>query len=614
MAKRFSIETVFGAVDKITAPVARMQSRVGKFTRSMERGLRRVSGATKKVGAAIKSASLVASGAILATGAALLDVIKTGAQFEETIVGAAAKFPGEIRKGTAAFKELSDAAKLTGKTTEFSASEAAAGLNFLAMAGFDAKSAIAALPGVVNLATAAGIELGQATDIASDSLGAFGLATKDAAQLGKNLARVNDVIAKTTTGANTNVEQMFEAIAEGAPIATAAGASVETFAALVGKLADAGIKGGKAGTTLKNVFLRLSAPVPKAAKALEKYGIVTKDADGNLRDVVDILGDMDKALGGLGTAERAEVLDKIFGKIPIAGVNVLLKTGTENINSFRKGLENAEGSSKTLADTMRDTVVGSFKSLMSSIEGVKISIFEMSSGPLKEVIDSMTEWVRANEGLISSKIGGFLKFLITNFSEIVSWAKKIAIGLAIFATIGIILKGFILVMTAVNLVMLLNPIGLIVLGIVALIAGITAAIIWVDQFTDAFKVLGNVVDSVKGFFGFGDELPKEIKGPKVVFDKNSKIPDMSATDKVFSDQVRGLQGGGGEEAEREREQRIAEIKAAAIITPAERITRSIQETSETNKSEVTILTPGGQAEVTGGKLPSGITLQPSGSL
>lgn len=585
MSKRFSVDSVFRAVDKITAPVARMGKSVGKFTRKMEIGLRRVAGAASKIGGAMKSAAIVTGGALLTVGVGLLDVIKTGAKFEQTIVSAAAKFPGEIKKGTAAFDALSQAAKQTGKTTEFSASQAAEGLNFLAMAGFSAEAAVAALPGVVDLATAANIELGAATDIATDSLGAFGLATKDPIQLGKNLARVNDVIAKTSTGANTTVEQMFEAIAEGAPVATGAGASMETFAALVGKLADAGIKGGKAGTTLKNVFLSLSAPTGRAAGALEDMGITTRDQEGNLRDVVAIFGEMEGALGKLGTAERSEVLKDIFGKIPIAGVNVLLETGAKNIDSFRTGLVGASGANKEMAATMRDTVIGSFNSLTSSIEGVKISIFDMNKGPLKDVINSMTEWVRTNEKFIASTIGDFLRMLIDNFENIVIWVKRIGIALAVFATATIILKSFILVMTALNIVMALNPIGLIVLGVAALVVGIIAAITWIASFTDAFDGLGDAVDAVAGFFGFGDE---EVK-VKAVGGKG-----------LFGD---GEEAGGG-----------AEGPPVAMVSPQERVARSIEERRETSRAEVTITDQTGRARVAGdGKLPAGVALESSGS-
>ncbi|MCK5601860.1 phage tail tape measure protein, partial [Candidatus Pacearchaeota archaeon] len=212
MAKRFSIEAVFKAVDKMSAPVSRMQNRIGKFTRKMDRGLRKVNKSVGRFAQKMKKGALIVGASLAIIGAGLLNVINTGAQFDQTLVNAAAKFPGEIRKGTKEFILLEDAARQVGRTTEFTAIQSAEALNFLAMAGFNAEQSVKALPGVVDLATVAQSDLATATDIATDSLGAFGLMTKDAGKLGKNLARINDVIAKTSTTANTNIMQLFEAV------------------------------------------------------------------------------------------------------------------------------------------------------------------------------------------------------------------------------------------------------------------------------------------------------------------------------------------------------------------------------------------------------------------
>ena len=514
MAGRFSVEAVFKAVDRVSAPVTRMQNNIGKMTRSMESGLNRANKSMNNFGEGIKRGALYATASLGTVSVALADIIKTGATFEQTLVNAAAKFPGEVKKGTPAFKMLEDAARKTGAATEYSASQAAEALNFLAMAGFDAESAVAALPGVVDLATAAQVDLATATDVASDSLGAFGLMTKDSVQLGKNLSRVNDLIAKTTTSANTTVELMFETIKEGGPVATAAGASMETFAALTGELANAGIKGGKAGTVLKNMFIRLQAPTGAAAKTIKRLGIQLTNQDGSLRDITQIIGQFNKATKNMGAAQKAAALQSVFGMEAIAGVNVLMNAGEDQLKAYRTQLENAGGSAKTMAATMRNTLQGRFKSLMSAIEGVKISIFSMNEGPLSDVVDLMTEWVRANGQLIASKIGGFLKMIIENFSTIVLWGKRIAIAIGIFIALTSVLRTFVLVMTAVNLVMALNPIGLIVLAIAAAIAAIAALIFWWDEIKAAMISFGEtVVDKVIGAFNWLKEVFTSLPGP-----------------------------------------------------------------------------------------------------
>lgn len=609
MAGRFSIDAVFRAVDKITAPVTRMQNRVSKMTRSMERGFRRLNKVVSKFGGLAKKGAIAATGALALLSVAMVSTVATGAEFEQTLVSAAAKFPGEVRKGTEAFEKLSEAAKKTGATTEFSASQSAQALNFLAMAGLNVESSIAALPGVVDLATAANIDLGEATDVATDSLGAFGLATKDATQLGKNLARINDVIAKTTTTANTDVASMFETISKGAAVATAAGASLETFAALTGALANASIKGTVAGTTLKNVFTSLAKPSTEAQKVFKRLGVATQDSEGNMRDVIDVLGDIDKALGKSGTAGRLKDITTLFGKIPLAGVTTLLKTGTKQLKEYRKTLEGAGGASKKMADTMRDTVIGRFKGLMSAIEGVKIAIFDLSSGPLADVIDKMTAWVRANQNVIATNLGKWMAEIIASFSNIdkwldkvianfetlVVWAKRIGVALGVFIAFTAILKTLVLIMTAVNLVMALNPIGLMVLGVAALIVGLTLLFTWLEDITAAF-----------------DSMPLFIKlllAPlRLVLAAMQGIKDLAGgAIKLF-----GFGGEEEEEGENGRSTTATSAVAPQVVTAHEQAARSIEEQITKNISEITIRDETGRAEVSGGKLGTGVTLQPTG--
>ena len=651
MARRFSVEAVFKAKDRMTAPVSRMQNRVSKMTRSMTRGYRKLNKVVGKFAAGVKKGSLVVVASLAATSAAMASVIGTGAEFEQTLVNAAAKFPGEIRKGTEAFEQLEKAAKKTGSSTEFSASQAAGALNFLAMAGFSAEGAVAALPGVVDLATAAQVDLATATDVASDSLGAFGLMTKDTSKLGANLARINDVIAKTTTSSNTTVEALFETIKDGAPIATTAGASLETFAALAGELANSGIKGSKAGTTLKNMFLSLSAPSAGASKLLKKLGVTTQDSNGDLLDIVDILGNLNGSLAGLGTAQKSGVLEGIFGKIPIAGVNILLASGSKRLNEYRTQLEGASGASTEMAKVMRDTLQGRLNSLTSAVEGVKISIFSMTDGPLSDAIDKTTEWVRANEALIATNVGGFISDIVSNFSEIVGWIKKIAIGLAVFIAFTTILKTLGLVLTVVNLLMAANPVTLVILGIMLLIAAITALVFWWDNLVAAFRGTSDMVSGVIAALGFllgpiglliaaGALLIKHWEPVKEFFiglwDSVGSAFDtalermLSVVDKIkaamsfVKDKAAGVTsffgfGDDGEAAPKTPGVQSGESSQAQggaspqVISPQDRVAKSIEERRSTSSAEVTIRDETKRAEVTGGKMGNGIQLTPSGA-
>jgi TP901 family phage tail tape measure protein len=571
MAGRFSVEAVFKAVDKVTAPVTRMQNRVGKMTRSMERSFNRLNLGVKNFTDNVKKGAIAVTAALALSTGAMANVISTGAEFEQTLVAAAAKYPGEIRKGTEAFKQLEDAARKTGATTEFTASQSAQALNFLAMAGFNAENSISALPAVVDLATAAQVDLATATDIATDALGAFGLSTKDPAKLTKNLARVNDVLAKTATTANTTIEQLFESMKKAGPVATTAGASIETVAALMGTMANSGIKAEKAGTAVANMFLNLTTPSSKAAKVMRKLRVNVLDANNQMRDVPDILGDLNKAIAPLTKAQRLSVLESIFGREGLAGVATVVEGGADAFKAYRKQLEGATGASGTMASVMRDTLQGRLNSLKSAVEGVKISIFSMTEGPLSDVIVRMTDWVRANEDLIASKIGGFLALVLNNLDAIGSALLAIGKGVAAVIALGIALKTVSAVLGIINLIMMANPI---VLGIMAAVAAVALLSGKLDPVLEIIKSIGSgisdafsAVGSLGAIFGMGDDEDKKAQ---------AAVPQM--------------------------------------VSPQDRVARSVQESRTTSTAEVTIRDETGRAEVTGGKLGGGLALEKTGAL
>lgn len=636
MAGRFSVEAIFKAVDRITSPINKMQRGVARLTRKMGNSFKRLNRQMDTFASGMKRAAVATTIAFTLAAASMANVIGVGAEFQQTLVNAAAKFPGQIRRGTEAFELLSDAAREVGRTTEFTAVQSAQALNFLAMAGFNAEQSIGALPGVVNLATSAQVDLATATDISTDSLGAFGLLVDDAAQRSRNLARINDALAFTATSANTGLVQMFEAIRDGAPAAVAAGASVETITTLIGKMADSGIKGTKAGTGLKNIFLAIGAPGSAAARVFRKLGVATLDASGNVRDALDVFEDFSKTVLKLPTGTQLQVFKEIFGKIPIAAAIGLTKAA-KGMKAFREETEKAIGINQKMALIMRDTVLARFKNLQSAIESVKITLFDMNEGPLADTIDKMTQWVRANEQLIATKINDFIQLIVSNIDEIgtrISQITKltaafIALNIAVkilsltFVIIngiiitlsvtlgilktgliavafvaGILSKAFIALGTIIVLAFLLNPVGLFIAGIAAVI-GLAALIIvaWdpVKQFFNDLgvsiggklfdavqKVKGAMID-IKGFFGF-DTVVNPLAHITTVTG-GAAANDLNANQDI----------------------------SPQVVTPAERIARNIEEQRSTSTSEVTIRDETGRAELTSGTLGNGLTLDKTGS-
>jgi TP901 family phage tail tape measure protein len=490
-----------------------MQQRMQRFIRTTVVGLRSVNRATDKMVRGLRTGAVAMGASLAILGVGLADVAKTGATFEQSIVNAAVKFPGVIRKGSEAFQELSDAAREMGRTTEFTASQAAEALNFLAFAGFSAEQSIASLPKVIDLATASQTDLARATDITTDTLGAVGLMTKDVTQLEKNLTRVNDVLVATTTTANVNMEALFETVKEAGPVGTMAGQSLETIAGLAAAIGNAGIKGSRGGTTLKNMFLRLVNPVGAARKELRRLGVELKDSEGNFLQMIDVLDDIRQgfARGELGTADMAAVIDLIFGKRAVAGASTMLTLTNEELIEVIMRIKEMEVSSKEMAATMRDTVQTQFLTLKSAIESVKISIFDLNKGSLSNLLDNTIKWVRANEDLVAIRVTDFIDGIVLHLDDILRVGKKVLIFLGTFMGLLIGLQIFTTVVTAIAL--LATPVGLVTAGVFLLVGAIALAVTnWDDlraaienpmtvdnQFLRGLAVIANAFETILGW-------------------------------------------------------------------------------------------------------------------
>lgn len=603
MAKRFSIEAVFKAVDKMSAPVSRMQNKIGKFTRKMDRGLRKINKTVGRFAQKMKKGALIVGASLAIMAAGLLNVINVGADFGRAIGSAAAKFPDDIKRATKAFEELKDAARDVGRTTEFTATQAAQGLNFLAKAGFNAKFAIDSLKSFADFTTAAELDdFGRATDIATDALGAFGLNTGNTAQKVKSLNRIMDVMVKTTIKSNTNVEELFETIKLGGAAATSSGQSIETYGALMGTLAGNSIKASIAGTSVRTIMLALIGVGQKSAATFKKLNIKMADNAGNIRNSISVLDELRKKLGKLSQIERQRTIEAIFGKRALSAASIFLSETGKGLRDFERILLESGGTVQRVAGFIRNDVRGSIDSFKSAIESAKLSIFNMNEGALKDTIDRMTEWIRANEELIASKIGGFLASLIENLDGIVAVLKGIGIGLAVFGTLFISLKTLILIMTAVNLVMAANPAVLIFLAIVAAIALVIAAILLIRKHWDKLKaVFSNLPIPVKiALAALAGPFLLIMTAIQFIIDNWDKITG------AFSAVGRFL--GFGDEDEKEQ----SAGERPGTISPQERTARFIEESRTTNTAEVTIRDETGKAELTSGTLGPGLKLQSSG--
>jgi TP901 family phage tail tape measure protein len=304
------------------------------------------------------------------------DIAMTGAAFKQEIATV-----GGITRATAAdFDKLEQIARDMGETTEWSAGQSAQGLQYLAMAGFDVRQQIAALPEVLDLATAGQIDLGRASDIASNALTAMRLPVEE-------LSRVNDTFVATITSSNTNMEMMAESFKYAAPVAAGYGMRIETLSALIGMLGNAGIQGSMAGT-------QLAASFSDVNKVFDRYGVSTVRADGSTKDLVDAISLLEER-----GATAGEIME-IFGERSGRAILALLGQGTEAIRAYITEIENAEGATRSLADRMRDTFNNELKAFNSALESVKIDIFDEYEDDLRSALQDSTRWVRDHKSEI----------------------------------------------------------------------------------------------------------------------------------------------------------------------------------------------------------------------
>ena len=395
----FNVSTAFTSKDKVSSAFRNMDRNAGKFGKSASNAFRKAGRSGSRFGDIVKgilSASAIKRGlGLLSRG--LSSVGNEFVSFDDRATSAISKF-NEINiateQGQKAFARLKTAARETGAQTEKTAAESAQALDLLALAGFNLEQSIANLPGVVDLSTASQLEMERATEIATKSLGAYGLKVKDVSKLQKNFTRVTDLMTATTTSSETNLETLFESVAAGAGTFVSAGQKIESFNALVGKLAGQAVTGEKAGTALRNIILRLAAPVPKAQKLLDKFGITVQDQEGNFRDIISVISDFEKRLRTVGDVQRLAALDTIFGKKSVEAFDKLIKIGSKDLRAYRVELLKSGGTTKKISDIMRDSLGNRIRVLASSAIEMGFRFLKAFDGKGRKGIDILTEAVR----------------------------------------------------------------------------------------------------------------------------------------------------------------------------------------------------------------------------
>ena len=284
---------------------------------------------------------------------------------------------------------LTKVAKEMGSTTKFTATQAADALNYLALAGYDADKAAEVLPSVLNLAAAGGMDLAYASDLVTDAMASLNIEANK-----QNVDDFGNKLAKAASKANANVSQLGEAILTvGGTAANLKGGTTELTTAL-GLLANVGIKGAEGGTHLRNIILSLQSPTDDATKLMQKLGLRVYDAQGNMRGLNDILGDLNGALDGMTQGQKDSIINQLFNKTDLAAVNGLLAAQGEQWDTLAAQIDSADGAMGQMAETQQDNLQGVMTSLGSAFEGLQLAVYNEMEPSLTDLGNYGIECVR----------------------------------------------------------------------------------------------------------------------------------------------------------------------------------------------------------------------------
>lgn len=551
--------------------VAHLKVEMGEFTNSLNvakneiestsgkfDGIAKAGGALKSVGTAL-TASVTAP--VMAAGAA---AVKMTTDFNASMSKVQA-LSGATGKE---LEMLRDKAKEMGATTMYSATECADALSYMALAGWDANESTAALPGVLNLAAASGMDLAQASDLCTDYMSAFGMAASEA-------GRMADVLAYAQANSNTTTEQLGEAFKNCAVNANAFGLDVEQTTALLGKLADQGLKGSEAGTALNAVFRDMSSKMEDGAIKIGDMSVKITDAQGNFRDMADIVRDVNKATDGMSESERMVALQSTFTADSIKAMGILCGTGADQIDEFTQALYGSKGAAEDMADAMNDNLQGDIQEMKSAFEAAAIAIGEKLDPVFRGLVQTVTKVVSAFSKLpapvltvimvlagILAAVGpiliimgqlmislknireGFLMLkalkaasIFTNMVNPITLVKGAFLSLK-----GVIMNTVIPALSSLWAFMLANPITFVIAAIVALVA--IFVVLWkkCDWFREFWINLWNslkdavlkfyndnkaIFDAVVQFFSKAWEAIKTVFGGFITFLKGIFTGDMS---------------------------------------------------------------------------------------
>ncbi|EMA0938191.1 phage tail tape measure protein, partial [Escherichia coli] len=483
--------------------------RTEQYNNQLERerqALARVTRARERYSRAQETAGKLKTGGALAIGAATAGGYAAG-RFLQPAIGFGKEMSRvqaltRIDKNSPQFKALREQALKLGSETQFTASDAASGQSFLAMAGFTPQAIQAALPGVLNMALAGGVELGETADIGSNILTQFNL-TAD------QMDRVGDTLTAAFTRTNTDLRALGETMKYTGPVAAKLGISLEEAAAMAGMLANNGLRGSDAGTAMRASLSRLASPPKAAADALKELGVSVADARGKMRPMEDVLLDLYKATQKYGQVDQVSFFKGIAGEEAFVGLQTLVAAaGSGELQKLTRELQGARGEADRVAKVMADNLDGDLKNLDSAWEGLRIRISDLVDGPLRSVTQWLTRVLEKITSLAQAHPVLTRQLLIAGGALLAMTATIGSLSLVIgglYGKLATLRLGFDILTRSMNVVRVLPALWGMVTGSVSLLGGAIGALfspvgLIVAALAGAAVLIWKYWDPIRAFF------------------------------------------------------------------------------------------------------------------
>lgn len=483
--------------------------RTEQYNNQLERerqALARVTQARERYSRAQETAGKLKTGGALAIGAAAAGGYAAG-RFLQPAIGFGKEMSRvqaltRIDKNSPQFKALREQALKLGSETQFTASDAASGQSFLAMAGFTPQAIQAALPGVLNMALAGGVELGETADIGSNILTQFNL-TAD------QMDRVGDTLTAAFTRTNTDLRALGETMKYTGPVAAKLGISLEEAAAMAGMLANNGLRGSDAGTAMRASLSRLASPPKAAADALKELGVSVADARGKMRPMEDVLLDLYKATQKYGQVDQVSFFKDIAGEEAFVGLQTLVAAaGSGELQKLTRELQGARGEADRVAKVMADNLDGDLKNLDSAWEGLRIRISDLVDGPLRSVTQWLTRVLEKITSLAQAHPVLTRQLLIAGGALLAMTATIGSLSLVIgvlYGKLATLRLGFDILTRSMNVVRVLPALWGMVTGSVSLLGGAIGALfspvgLIVAALAGAAVLIWKYWDPIRAFF------------------------------------------------------------------------------------------------------------------